>query len=334
MNKADLTRWSWVEIDRGALRRNTRAYKNLLNPRQRLCCVVKADAYGHGAVECAKIMYSAGADMFAVATVNEGVELRQGGITKPILILSEPPIEAIPTLLEFDIMPSVYTSDFALAYGECAVAAGKVGKYHLAIETGMNRIGVHYTQVLDFVRGISFHRGIQCDGVFTHFATADEPSGWDYKLQCQRFTEAVQAIKDAGFECGIVHCANTPSSMLDPSMHFDMIRAGVGLYGIQICTLPIGYADGLSRTLSNRMDVLYRGERIRQVGNICMDQFMVAIQSNPAHEIPEAEHGDEMIIVGRDGDAEITMDEMARLRGTINYEVACGFGMRLDKVYV
>lgn len=93
--------------------------------------------------------------MFAVATVNEGVELRQGGITKPILILSEPPIEAIPTLLEFDIMPSVYTSDFALAYGECAVAAGKVGKYHLAIETGMNRIGVHYTQVLDFVRGIS-----------------------------------------------------------------------------------------------------------------------------------------------------------------------------------
>ena len=212
-------------------------------------------------------------------------------------------------------------------------------------------------------------------------STADEPSGWDYKLQCQRFTEAVQAIKDAGFECGIVHCANTPSSMLDSSMHFDMIRAGIGLYGlqpcelsgrvmqldpvmsvharatrvahpamgegvgygftyrvprtrVQICTLPIGYADGLSRTLSNRMDVLYRGERVRQVGNICMDQFMVAIQSNPAHEIPEAEYGDEMIIVGRDGDAEITMDEMARLRGTINYEVACGFGMRLDKVYV
>ena len=204
----------------------------------------------------------------------------------------------------------------------------------------MNRIGVHYTQVLDFVRGINFHRGIQCDGVFTHFATADEPSGWDYKLQCQRFTEAVQAIKDAGFECGIVHCANTPSSMLDPSMHFDMIRAGVGLYGmqpcelsgrvmqldpvmsvharvtrvahpamgegvgygftyrvprtrVQICTLPIGYADGLSRTLSNRMDVLYRGERVHQVGNICMDQFMVAIQSNPAHEIPEDYLADE-----------------------------------------
>ena len=376
-----MTRWSWVEIDRGALRRNTRAYKSLLGPRQRLCCVVKADAYGHGAVECAKIMYSAGADMFAVATVKEGVELREGGIVKPILVLSEPPIDAIPALLEYDIMPSVYTSEFALAYGEAAVAVGKIGKYHLAIETGMNRIGVHYTQVLDFRRSIDFHRGIQCDGVFTHFATADEPTGWDYKLQCKRFDEAVSAMQQAGYECGIVHCDNTPASMLDPATHYDMIRAGIGLYGlqpceltrsvmplepvmsvrarvtrvthpamgegvgygftyrvprtrVQICTLPIGYADGLSRTLSNRMDVLYRGERVRQVGNICMDQFMVAIQSNPAHEVPEAEYGDEMTIIGKDGNAEITVDEMARLRGTINYEVTCNFGMRLDKIYV
>ena len=376
-----MTRWSWVEIDRGALRRNTRAYKSLLGPRQRLCCVVKADAYGHGAVECAKIMYSAGADMFAVATVKEGVELREGGIVKPILVLSEPPIDAIPILLEHDIMPSVYTAEFALAYGEASVAVGKIGKYHLAIETGMNRIGVHYTQVLDFRRSIDFHRGIQCDGVFTHFATADEPTGWDYKLQCKRFDEAVSAMRQEGFECGIVHCDNTPASMLDPATHYDMIRAGIGLYGlqpceltrsvmplepvmsvharvtrvahpamgegvgygftyrvprtrVQICTLPVGYADGLSRTLSNRMDVLYRGERVRQVGNICMDQVMVAIQSNPAHEVPEAEYGDEMIIIGKDGNAEITVDEMARLRGTINYEVTCNFGMRLDKVYV
>ena len=371
MNKADLTRWSWVEIDRGALRRNTRAYKNLLNPRQRLCCVVKADAYGHGAVECAKIMYSAGADMFAVATVNEGVELRQGGITKSILILSEPPIEAIPTLLEFDIMPSVYTSDFALAYGECAVAAGKVGKYHLAIETGMNRIGVHYTQVLDFVRGINFHRGIQCDGVFTHFATADEPSGWDYKLQCQRFTEAVQAIKDAGFECGIVHCANTPSSMLDPSMHFDMIRAGVGLYGmqpcelsgrvmqldpvmsvharvtrvahpamgegvgygftyrvprtrVQICTLPIGYADGLDRHFSNGGgEVVINGHRCPIIGNICMDACMIDVTDTDAHE------GDSVIIFGE----ELPVSELSDKLKTIPYEILTSISPRVKRVY-
>ena len=103
---------------------------------------------------------------------------------------------------------------------------------------------------------------------------------------------------------------------------------------VQVCTLPIGYADGLSRTLSNRMEVLYQGRRLRQVGNICMDQCMVAIQQTPARQLPEAECGDVMTIIGRDGDARITMDEMARLRGTINYEVACGFGMRLDKVYI
>lgn len=381
MLKEPLTRWAWVEIDQGALRRNTRAFKNLLGPRQRLCCVVKADAYGHGAVECAKIMYATGADMFAVATVNEGIELRDAGIKAPILVLSEPPETAIDALLQHRIMPTVYTPEFALAYGERAVQVGMVGKYHMAIETGMNRIGVHYTQVLDFRRSIDFHRGIECDGVFTHFATADEPDGWDYKLQCKRFEEAVAAMRDAGFECGIVHCDNTPASILDPATHYDMIRAGIGLYGlqpcertasvlpldpvmsvkarvthvahpamgegvgygytyrvprtrVQICTLPIGYADGLARTLSNRMDVLYRGQRIHQVGNICMDQFMVAISQTSARQMPEAELGDVMTVIGVDGDERITMDEQARLRGTINYEVACGFGMRLEKVYV
>lgn len=379
--KVPETRWSWVEIDRGALRRNVRAYKNLLGPRQRLCCVVKADAYGHGAVECARVMHSTGADMFAVATVKEGVQLREGGITAPILVLSEPPAEAVPTLVEHDLMPSVYTVEFALAYGEGAVAAGTVGAYHLAIETGMNRIGVHYADVLEFRRSIDFHRGLSCAGVFTHFATADDVDGWDYKLQCRRFDEAVRVMQEAGFDCGTVHCENTAATMLDDSVRYDMVRVGIGLYGlqpceasgyrmelepvmsvrakvtrtmrpamgegvsygftyrvprtaVQICTLPIGYADGLSRTLSNRMEVLYRGERIRQVGNICMDQCMVAIQQTPIHQIPEAEHGDVMTIIGRDGDAVISMDEMARLRGTINYEVACGFGMRLEKVYL
>lgn len=380
-SKEPATRWAWVEIDQGALRRNTRAFKNLLGYGKRLCCVVKADAYGHGAVQCAKIMHATGADMFAVATVSEGVQLREGGIKSPVLVLNEPPIDACDTLLEYQIMPSVYSSEFALAYGERAVEMGCVGKYHMAIETGMNRIGVHFTDVLEFRREIDFHRGIECDGVFTHFATADDPDGWDYRLQCTRFSEAVAAMKDAGFECGIVHCSNTPASMLDHSMQFDMIRAGIGLYGlqpceksapimplepvmsvrarvtrtihpamgegvgygftfrvprarVQVCTIPVGYADGLSRTLSNKMVVLYRGQRIRQVGNICMDQCMVAIQQTPARQMPEAEVGDLITIVGKDSDAVISMDEMARLRGTINYEVACGFGMRLEKVYI
>ncbi len=377
--KQPATRWAWVEIDRGALRRNLRAFKGLLAPRQRICCVVKADAYGHGAAECARVLHSAGADMFAVATVDEGASLRAAGVTAPILVLSEPPIEAIPALIEHGLSPAVYTVEFALAFGECAVQAGTVGGYHLAIETGMNRIGVHYTEALEFRRSIDFHRGLRCEGVFTHFATADDPDGWDYTLQRRRFDEAVESFREAGLDCGLVHCDNTPATIFDPA--YDMVRVGIGLYGlmpcdaardrialdpvmsvrarvtrtahpamgegvsygytyrvpratVQVCTLPIGYADGLSRTLSNRMEVLYRGERIRQVGNICMDQCMVAIQQTPIHQIPEAEHGDVMTIIGRDGDAEITMDEMARLRGTINYEVACGFGMRLEKNYL
>ena len=278
-------------------------------------------------------------------------------------------------------MPSIYSAEFALAYGEQAVRRGVVGKYHMAIETGMNRIGVHYSEVVEFRRSVDFHRGIQCDGVFTHFATADEPNGWDYKLQCKRFEEAVAAMRDAGYECGIVHCDNTPASILDPSTHYDMIRAGVGLYGlqpcrraagvlpldpvmsvrarvtrtthpamgegvgygytyrvprtrVQVCTLPLGYADGLARALSNKMDVIFRGYRLHQVGNICMDQCMVAIQQVPGHEMPEAREGDVMTVIGRDGDDRVTIDDHAALRGTINYEVACGFGMRLEKVYL
>ena len=381
LSKEPATRWAWVEVDQGALRRNVRAFKNLLSPGQRLCCVVKADAYGHGAAQCAKIMQAAGADMFAVATLDEGIELRRCGVKIPILMLSEPPLSAIDLLLEYQVMPSLYTAEFALAYGERSVELGVVGRYHMAIETGMNRIGVHYADVLNFRRSIDFHRGIACDGVFTHFATADDPDGWDYKLQCKRFEEAVAALKGAGYDCGIVHCDNTPASILDPATHYDMIRAGIGLYGlqpcdrtapvfpldpvmsvraritrvthpamgegvgygftfrvprtrVQVCTLPIGYADGLARTLSNRMEVLHKGQRLRQVGNICMDQCMVAIQQMTARPIEEAEIGDLVTIGGRDGDEVITMDDMASLRGTINYEVACGFGMRLEKVYL
>lgn len=381
LSKEPATRWAWVEVDQGALRRNVRAFKNLLSPGQRLCCVVKADAYGHGAAQCAKIMQAAGADMFAVATLDEGIELRRCGVKIPILMLSEPPLSAIDLLLEYQVMPSLYTAEFALAYGERSVELGVVGRYHMAIETGMNRIGVHYTDVLNFRRSIDFHRGIACDGVFTHFATADDPDGWDYKLQCKRFEEAVAALKGAGYDCGIVHCDNTPASILDPATHYDMIRAGIGLYGlqpcdrtapvfpldpvmsvraritrvthpamgegvgygftfrvprtrVQVCTLPIGYADGLARTLSNRMEVLHKGQRLRQVGNICMDQCMVAIQQTTARPIEEAEIGDLVTIVGRDGEEVITMDDMASLRGTISYEVACGFGMRLEKVYL
>ena len=382
--KCPHNRWSWVEIDLSALRRNTTAFKRQMARGVQMMCVVKADAYGHGAVACAKTMHAAGASQFAVATVDEGVALRRAGIEWPILILSEPPVDCVDQLVEFDLMPSVYTADFALALGEAAAAANKVAKYHLILDTGMTRIGVRRRDVIELRRTIDFHRGLECAGTFTHFATADVPDDWDFALQLNRFQEAVAALRGAGLETGLVHCDNTPGTILHPECQFDMCRVGIGLYGlhpadttrarialepvmsvrgrvtrviypqvgdgvgygmtyrvpkqnIQIATVPIGYADGLSRTLSNKMEVLVGGGRARQVGNICMDQFMFAVDVNTTRPYcptsPVAE-GDVVTLIGRDGDHQITADDHAALRGTINYEVVCDFGLRLQKVYV
>ena len=377
-------RWAWAEIDLGALRRNAKAFKAQLARGVKFMAIVKADAYGHGAAACAKALRSVGADQFGVATVNEGIALRQSGIEDPILVLNQPPLESIDDLVTFDLMPSVYEIDFALGFGEASSAAGKVGKYHLAIDSGMTRIGVRREEALELRRAIDFHRGLECAGTFTHFATADLLDDWDFALQVNRFTEAVSVIHETGLETGLVHADNTPGTILHPDVQFDMCRIGIGLYGlhpaentvprialepvmsvrgrvtraiypnvgdgvgygltwrvprknIQVATVPIGYADGLARCLSNRMDVLVDGMRVRQVGNICMDQFMFAVDINrarsyrPGYEVME---GDMVTIMGADGDEYISADEIAKLRGTINYEVVCDFGMRLDKVYL
>ena len=377
-------RWAWEEIDLGAVRRNTHAFKQIIGSRVQLMCAVKADAYGHGAVACAKAMHSAGATQFAVATVAEGVELRQAGIEWPILMLNQCPVGSIDTLLEYDIMPSIYEVEFALAYGERAAALNKVGKYHLAVDTGMTRIGVTPQDAVEFRQTIDFHRGLECAGTFTHFATADAPGDWDFELQANRFAETVQALRDARLETGLVHCDNTPGTVLHPKQHFDMCRAGIGLYGLhpadttrgriqlepvmsvrarvirtaypqvgagvgygatwrvpargmQVATVPVGYADGLARDLSNRMEVLVNGRRMQQVGRICMDQFMFAVPVNTARTyqpVSPVGVGDYVTIIGRDGDDEITADDMAAARNTINYEVTCDFGLRLEKIYV
>lgn len=377
------SRWSWVEVNLAALRRNTNAFRRRLERGVQLMCVVKADAYGHGAVPCMKVMHAAGASQFAVATVSEGVALREAGIEWPILVLSEPPVDCVRTLVEYDLMPSVYTADFALALGEAAAAADRVARYHLAIDTGMTRIGVRRADAVELRRTIDFHRGLECAGTFTHFATADVPDDWDFALQLNRFRETVEALRGAGLETGLVHCDNTPGTIMHPECHFDMCRVGIGLYGlhpaeitrsyldlepvmsvrgrvtrviypnvgdgvgygltwrvpkqnIQVATVPIGYADGLARELSNQMDVVVNGTRCRQVGNICMDQFMFAVDVNGARSYRPTrpvEYGDVVTILGADDDERITAEEMASLRNTINYEVVCDFGMRLEKIY-
>ena len=377
-------RWAWVEIDLAALRQNTRAFQDVLAHGTQMMAVVKADGYGHGAVACAMTLQRAGVQQLAVATVDEGIELRDAGISLPILILNEPPITSVDQLVAYNLMPSVYTMEFGLAFGEASAAAGTIGSYHLAIETGMTRIGVRPEDAVELRHALDFHRGLRCAGTFTHFATADILRDWDYELQLNRFRETIAALKGAGLETGLVHCDNTPGTVLHPDSQFDMCRVGIGLYGlhpstttrsaiklkpvmsvrgkitrveyppvgsgvgygatyrvpkqnIQIATVPIGYADGLARTLSNRMEVLVNGYRCRQVGNICMDQFMFAVDVNTTRAYkpqPPVIYGDVVTVLGADGRDEITADEMAELRGTINYEVVCNFGQRLERVYV
>lgn len=383
--KLPQNRWAWVEVDLDAVRRNTRAFKDCTKGGTRFCAVVKANAYGHGAVRVAQACKAAGADMFAVATVDEAVALREGGVNEPVLILAQPPQSSVGTLVKYNVMPSVYDLEFAAQLGAAALEQGTTARYHLAVDTGMDRIGVPYSEVSGFLLVAERLSGVALDGVFTHFATADKLGNWDFAQQFKRFRDAVQAIRDAGVNPGIVHCANTPATVLHPEAHFDMVRVGVGLYGlhpceatrgrieleqamsvrarvtrvaeprvgegvgygmtyrvarpgIQIATLPVGYADGLSRRFSNDMDVLYQGRRYRQVGNICMDQCMFEVE--PALElargvkIKPVEVGDEVTLVGRDGDEFTSIDSLADKLGTINYEVACGFDLRLPKVYV
>ncbi len=375
------TRWAWAQINLGALRQNVRLLRNLTPQNCKTMCVVKANAYGHGAVEVAKACKAAGTDMFGVATLDEGIELREAGIKEPILVLSEPPIAAIDGILTYGIMPSICTSEFALALGESAAARHMSAPYHLKIDTGMNRIGVNHLDAKDFLSYIDFHKGITLQGIYTHFATADNPNDWDFALQLKRFIDCLKDIHDAGFDTGIVHCCNSAGTILHPEAHFDMVRLGTAMYGlypseecakhielepvmsiharatyvkrpqigegvsygltyrlakqVQIATLPIGYADGLPRCASNKIDALYRGKRCRQVGTICMDQCMLEVDSNIARRDPlePIEIGDEVVLVGQMGNERISMEELAKLSNSMNIELSSLFGIRLKRVY-
>ncbi len=376
-------RWSWVEIDLNAIRRNAAAVKHRIGSHCRLMAVVKADAYGHGAVRCAKTALNSGAEYLGVATVDEAIELREAFVNAPILVLSEPPASAIPLLLAYKVMPSVYTPEFLIGYAEAADAVGLRAPYHLAVNTGMNRIGVRYDETVAFMKQVSFHRALDLVGTFTHYATADCAETLDFQIQTKRFHEAISALRAAGVNPGIVHAANSAAAIRYPDVAFDMVRLGISLYGfypcpearpfielspamsvharvtdtrlvpmsegvsyglnyrspgsVKICTVPIGYADGLRRGLSSRTDFIVDGIRVRQVGNICMDQCMFEVDKRVygMRRRIDPQIGDEVTIVGAHGDIAVTIDDMAAALGTIQHEIAIGFGCsRMPRIYV
>jgi alanine racemase len=367
-------RWAWAEIDSAAISANVAALKALTRPKTLFMAVVKADGYGHGAVQAARAAIAGGADRLGVATVMEGIELREAGIAAPILLLSEPPEETVPELLEHRLTPTVTTREFAVAMGKRAASRDALAPYHLKIDTGMNRIGVHSEEAAAFARNLADFPGLKLEGTFTHLATADVLGDWEVTSALKRFERALDEMRTEGVNPGIIHAANSPATILYPESHYAMVRCGIAIYGLQpskdteraiglapamsvkarttlvkrvglgdsvsygytwtasapavIATLPLGYADGVHRVLSNSMHVLMGGEKCKQIGRVCMDQFMVEVPRGVA-----AKRGDEVVIVGEQGGARIRMETLAETAGTINYEMACGFGMRLGRVW-
>jgi alanine racemase len=368
------TRWAWTEVDTSAISKNVAALKARTRISTLFMAVVKADGYGHGAVRVARAALAGGADRLGVATFDEAVELRDAGISAPVQILSEPPESTIPVILERGIVPTVTTREFAVALGKFAAARGVEAAYHLKIDSGMNRIGVRAEEAAEFARNLSDFPGLKLEGTFTHLATADVAGDWEVTRQLQRFENALAEMRTEGVSAGIVHAANSPATILYPEAHYDMVRCGIAIYGLQpstdtareielapamsvkarttlvkrvgmgesvsygftwtaaaptiIATLPLGYADGVHRVLSNKMDVLMGGKRCHQVGRVCMDQFMVEVVRGA-----QITRGEEAVLVGEVAGDRITMEHLAEQAGTINYELACGFGMRLPRVY-
>ncbi len=368
------TRWAWVEIDLAAVERNVRTLKSLTPRNALFMAVVKSDGYGHGAVQVARAALSAGAHRIGVATVDEALQLRGAGIDAPVHVLSEPPSDSADLLIDHDIVTTVTTRDFALALGKAAASRAATARYHLKVDTGMHRIGVPAEEAPRFAAELKGQPGLEHEGTFTHFATADIPGDWDFDRQLETFGETIEAMRTEGVSPGIVHAANSPATILHPESHFDMVRCGIAIYGLHpsestygvvelapamavkarallvkrigmgegvsygltyratsptdIVTLPLGYADGVHRVLSNEMRVLIGGKRAQQVGRVCMDQLMIEVPRGV-----EVVRGDEAVLVGEQAGDRIVMDEVAALAGTINYELACSFGMRLPRIY-
>lgn len=367
-------RWAWVEIDLAAVRHNVRAIIATLEPGVELMAVVKADAYGHGAVPVAEAAIEAGASALGVATADEALELREAGVVVPILVFSQPPVTVLGELIDADVAVAAYEFDFLTALSGEATTRNATAAYHFKVDSGMHRVGATPADSPYILQEAGHLPNIVLEGVFTHFATADIPGDWDAAAQLATFRDTVAAIRSVGVDPGTVHACNSPATLLMPEAHLDMVRCGLAIYGLhpadasrskidlhpamaikgragfvkpvslgdgvsygftwhayqptEIATVPIGYADGLPRTASNKLSALVHGQRVAQVGRVCMDQCMFEVP------IGEVTKGHEFVIVGEQGGERILLDEVAEAAGTITYETVCGFGRRLERVYV
>lgn len=360
---------SWIEVDLDAISHNVGLIAAEVAPAT-LCAVVKADGYGHGDVPAAEAALAGGATSLAVALVEEGVRLRDAGIEAPILLLSEPVPEDASLVVDRRLIATVYRKEFAAALA--AAAAGPTS-VHVMVNTGMHRVGADPSDIAELVGLIGDADHLELEGLWTHFAVAEEDPEFT-KQQIATFNGVVEQLADAGVAVPMLHAANTAGALLFPEARFDMVRVGLGTYGLRpapdcapelelrpamrvvsavsmirrlaagerpsygrrrplpsdstVATVPVGYADGISRRLTDEGHVLIGGVRRHFAGTVTMDQVVVDMADSPVAV------GDEVVVLGRQGDAEITADDWARLLDTINYEVVCHFGPRLPRRYV
>ena len=361
---------AWAEIDLDALAYNVRLLKSQAKGAA-LLAVVKANAYGHGAVGVARAALAAGADRLGVICVDEGEQLRRAGITAPILVMGPAPAAEARRLVDLSLTPSVVSSEMGLALARVASERGIEVPVHLKVDTGLNRYGLPPSEAADVARWLRDLGGIQVEGLFTHFASADEGDK-SYTLEQHRLFLSVAEQLDW---VPIRHVSNTATLLDMPDMSLEMVRPGLGIYGCYPSSqvkrsLPLrpvlslrsrvarltslapgesvsygrtwraarpsliglvtcGYADGLPRALSNRGSVLVRGRRAPVVGRVCMDMCMIDLS-----DIPDVAVDDEVVIIGRQGEEEISADEVAELCGTISYEILCGISARVSRLYL
>ncbi len=380
-------RSAWAEINLSNLSHNLELIKSyLVSKKVKIMAVVKAGAYGHGAVEISRQAIKSGAYALGVALVEEGAELRRAGITAPIYVLGESAPESVEEAVKYDLIPGINSYKSARLYSEQCVKSGKKLSVNINIDTGMNRIGINFSRAPEEILRISELEGLKLESICTHYACACSSGDFYTQLQYKRFNEVMEKVKIYRFPIKFYHCSNSAAFFRYKKMHLDMVRIGISMYGLNpydpdytewlepeiikvisglkpllslkakisfikdvpegcsisycgtfktrrdsvIATVPVGYADGYSRLLSNRGFVLINGKLLPVVGNITMDQFMVDVTETKEN----INVGDEAVLIGSSPGKKITAENIAEFMGTINYEVVCMIKNRIPRIYV
>ena len=369
---------AWAEINLDHIAHNIQEIRRVTNRNAEIMGVVKADGYGHGVMEVARTLLENGVTRLAVSMLDEAIQLRKHGITVPILVLGYTDPIRVSEIIGNDVTQSVFSHELAQALSDEAVRQGRKVKIHIKIDTGMSRIGFlpGYSAVKNVIE-ISRLRNIIIEGLFTHFASADEKDREYTITQFERFMSICCELQRIGIHIPVKHCANSAGILEYPDMHLDMVRPGIIQYGLypseevdkskillkpamtlkanvilvkevekdtsisygrifttsrtsRIATIPIGYADGYMRMLSNRGRVLIHGQYAPVVGRICMDQCMVDVTDLTEN----VQVGEEVVLVGTQGENTISAEDVASLIGMINYELVCTVGKRIPRAFI